>query len=377
MSINLCQPCERQKKKEPVSHWCIQCNERLCALCLEYHKVLTITKDHYFLTSDEYVSISQLLETVALSCKTHETKPLLYFCPTHEVPCCIICKITEHNICSGIERIAELVLKPEYDKQSNDIVSSINKATKTLENINKNRSENLEQIDNQYEQCKIHVQDKKQHLQKLLADLDSTFQKFESEYQIKRLVVQNQIERSRSKLEYMKDRQYMMQTLLKFKQASPEQFFLAEKVMKEKNVEDACKLRESVKELSTLQCKYSILFKPDERNENILMINTVSFKSLPCNIESLGFSIHDRDSSTIEAEEKIQPQSCLRYDQEPSSSEHTDYVVSKDNATKTRLLCSSKWKSEACLLGSENIQSKLKPNPIIINQNKIPVSKYK
>ncbi|VDH99204.1 Hypothetical predicted protein [Mytilus galloprovincialis] len=377
MSNNLCQPCERQQKQEPVSHWCIQCNERLCALCLKYHKVLTITKDHCFLTSDEYVSISQLLDTISLSCKTHDNKLSLYFCPTHEVPCCIICKNTEHNICSGIEKITELVLKPEYEKQSHDIVANINKTTETLEKISKNRSENLYQIDHQYEQCKKHVQDKKHHLQKLLTDLDSTFQKFESEYQIKRLVVQNQIESFSSRLKCMKDRQNMLQTLLKFKQASPEQFFLAEKVIKEKNVEDASNLRQSVKELSTLQCKYSILFKPDERNENILMIDTVSYKSLPCNIDSCDFSMHDRDSSTVEAEDEIQLHSSLRSHQEPLLSEHTDYVFSKDNTTKTRLLCASKWKSEACLLGSENFQSKIKPNSRKSNQNKIPVLKYK
>ncbi|CAG2215476.1 unnamed protein product [Mytilus edulis] len=168
-------------------------------------------------------------------------------------------------MCSGSERIAELVLKPEYEKQSHDIVSNIDKATETLEKSIKTDQGNLEQIDHQYEQGKIHVEDKRQHLQKLLVDLDNTFQKFEDEYQIKRLVVQNQIESFSSRLECMKDRQCIMQTLLKFKQASPEQFFLAEKVIKEKHVEDACKLRQSVKELSTLQCKYLILFKPDER----------------------------------------------------------------------------------------------------------------
>ncbi|XP_071132654.1 uncharacterized protein [Mytilus edulis] len=107
------------------------------------------------------------------------------------------------------------------------------------------------------------------------------------------------------------------------------------------------------------------------------MIETVSFKSLPCNIESCDFSMHDRDSSTVEAEDEIQLHSSLRSHQEPLLSEHTDYDFSKDNTTKTRLLCASKWKSEACLLGTENFQSKLKPNSRKSNQNKIPVLKYK
>ncbi|VDH99206.1 Hypothetical predicted protein [Mytilus galloprovincialis] len=375
----LCQPCERQEKKEPVTHWCIECNERLCESCFKYHKILKITKDHCFLTSNEYFSIAQVIETIPLFCKTHENKPVLYFCSSHEVPCCIICKDSDHKLCSDIERIAELVQKPEYEKQSHDIVSNIDKATETLEKISKDRSENLEQIDYQYEQCKIHVEDKRQHLQKLLVDLDNTFQKFESEYQIKRLVVQNQIESFSSRLGFMKDRQYIMQTLQKFKQASPEQFFLAERVIQEKNVEDASNLRESVKELSTLQCKYSILFKPDERNENILMIDTVSFKSLPCNIESCDFSMHDQDSSTVEDEEDLRLQSSSGSHNKTSSSEHTDSVVSKANAIKTRSLCSSRWKSEACLLGLGNSQPNIESIPRIstANQNKIPSLKYK
>ncbi|XP_052086006.1 uncharacterized protein LOC127723417 [Mytilus californianus] len=377
MSINLCQPCERQEKQEPISHWCIQCNEMLCALCFEYHKVLKITKDHCFLTSNEYVSISQLLETMPLSCKTHANKPSLYFCSNHEAPCCIICKAMEHKTCSDVELIEDLVIKPEYEKQSNDVVANINKTTETLEKIRANRSENLEQIDYQYEQCKIHVQDKKQHLQKLLVDLDNTFQKFDSEYQTKRHALQNQIESFSSRVEDMKERRCMMQTLLKLKLVSPNQFFLAEKIIKGKNDEDAYNLRESVNTLSTLQCKYSISFKPDERNENILLIDMVSFKSIPCNIESLDFSMHDQDSSTVEDEEEIQLQPSSRSNQESSSFEHTDSVVSKDYATKTRSVCASKWKSEACLLGLENFQLKLKPNPRISNQNKIPLLKYK
>ncbi|CAC5387323.1 unnamed protein product [Mytilus coruscus] len=377
MSINLCQPCERQEKQEPVSHWCIQCNERLCALCFEYHKVLMITKDHCFLTSNEYVSISQLLETMPLSCKIHENKPSLYFCSTHEAPCCIICKAMEHKTCIDVELIADLVLKPEYEKQSNDVVANINKTTETLEKISENRSKSLEQIDYQYEQCKIHVQDKKQHLQKLLVDLDNKFQKFDSEYQIKRHVLQNQIESFSSRLEDMKERRCMMQTLLKLKQVSPDQFFFAEKIIKGKNDEDAYNLRESVNTLSTLQCKYSISFKLDERNENIMMIDTVSFKSLPCNIESVDFSMHDQDSSTVEDEEEIQLQPSSRSHQESLSFKPTDSIVSKDYLPKTRLVCASKWKSEACLLGPENFQLKLKPNPRKSNQNKIPLLKYK
>ncbi|XP_071132619.1 uncharacterized protein [Mytilus edulis] len=379
MNNKLCQPCERQEKKEPVTHWCIECNERLCESCFKYHKILKITKDHCFLSSNEYFSVAQVIKSIPLFCKTHENKPVLYFCSSHEVPCCIICKDSDHNLCSDIERIAELVQKPEYEKQSHDIVSNIDKATETLEKISKDRSENLEQIDYQYEQCKIHVEDKRQHLQKLLVDLDNTFQKFESEYQIKRLVVQNQIESFSSRLGFMKDRQYIMQTLQKFKQASPEQFFLAERVIQEKNVEDASNLRESVKELSTLQCKYSILFKPDERNENILMIDTVSFKSLPCNIESCDFSMYDQDSSTVEDEEDLRLQASSGSHNKTSSSEHTDSVVSKANAIKTRSLCSSRWKSEACLLGLGNSQPNIESIPRIstTNQNKIPSLKYK
>lgn len=107
-----CEACLRDSEEEEATHFCIHCNEKLCAVCTKCHKKGLTTRKH------EIVSLSETSRMDVLPfhskeevCTKHQERPIELFCQDHEEPCCTMCVSTTHRTCETVEPIEETTTK--------------------------------------------------------------------------------------------------------------------------------------------------------------------------------------------------------------------------------------------------------------------------
>lgn len=134
-----CDPCTRLQKKNTSLQWCVFCQELLCNDCYNYHKALTATKNHSFLTVEQYKSYLPILKSVQTVCPTHPEKDYEYFCKDHNCPCCILCKRKEHTGCKDVEKIEEALADIDLKGNFTKLKTEISKSVRILKRLSENR----------------------------------------------------------------------------------------------------------------------------------------------------------------------------------------------------------------------------------------------
>lgn len=373
MNVNICQPCETQDKHEAASNWCSNCNEKLCAQCSGYHKALKITKDHQLLTLEEYKSLSPNITEMSLQCKYHNENPIRYYCPTHDTPCCSLCKINDHNECHGVESIEELDQTSEYERNSESIYSKLDYAIQKVEKACAELSENLKYLQHQRLEFVAAFQDRKEEIQKVMDEIDTNKDQFEQDYEIIRQNIEKQNEKLQTRCDELKKRKESMQILSKLTCGNKSHVFLAKNYMKEQNKKDEIEIQHLVEQLTVENCQFNIEFKLDQQNVNITLVANITFTQVPCTFPDNELSMENNDSSTVEEENRLMIQDPCHMDASICSTSNDE----SKGVAKTM----TKWKSEACLLSKANKKSdESSKSTTGLERNSVetsPVFKYK
>lgn len=91
-----CTGCE----SNPASSYCLQCDDWLCADCVDAHKRVRMTKDHQ-LTSREEAAENKVAAAgaseVSMLCRLHPKEKLTLFCEKCEVLTCRDCQLLQHQ----------------------------------------------------------------------------------------------------------------------------------------------------------------------------------------------------------------------------------------------------------------------------------------
>ncbi|XP_063448253.1 E3 ubiquitin-protein ligase TRIM56-like [Mytilus trossulus] len=349
MNVNICQPCETQDKHEAASHWCSNCNEQLCAQCSDYHKALKITKDHQLLTLEEYKALSPNITEISLQCKNHNENPIRYYCPTHNTPCCSLCKINDHNECHGVENIEELDQTSENERNSESMYSKIDHAIQKTEKACAELSENLKHLQHQRIEFVAAFQDRKEKIQKVKDEIDTKKDLFEQEYEIKRQNIEKQNEKLQNRCDELKKRKESMQILSKLTCGNKCHVFLAKNYIKEQNKKDEIEIQHLVEQLTVENCLFNIEFKLDQQNVNITLVANISFSADSCAFQDNELNMENNDSSTVEEENRLMVQDPCHMDASVCSTSNDESKGVAKSMTK--------WKSEACLLSEANKKS--------------------
>ncbi|VDI69150.1 Hypothetical predicted protein [Mytilus galloprovincialis] len=297
MSCKSCQPCGRLSKEETASHWCIQCNELLCETCYDYHKILRFTKDHCFLTINEYDQFSTILSSISIHCKIHNEKIIEYYCQNHNCFVCSLCKKESHSDCGDAKHVAEL---PGQLNNAQNLSSRIESLYKELELACENRSENLKTLAKQREDYIATIQEKRKNLQQLLYDLDMKLGAFESDHSVKTKELHEQLETLKRAYQQIKERKQNIHSLMKLQSASDIYFVLAERKIKEQQDKHEVELEYTFSKLLDLQYLGNISFKTD--NQKITLVDSFKFVSKNCSFRIQELIQPEVDSSTVEAE---------------------------------------------------------------------------
>lgn len=83
--------------------WCSQCEQLLCSDCVQYHSQAKISKDHETVSIENFAKLPSFVTTLRRTCDEHDDKADFY-CPAHEVLCCMACVQNQHKLC-GVHSI--------------------------------------------------------------------------------------------------------------------------------------------------------------------------------------------------------------------------------------------------------------------------------
>jgi prefoldin subunit 5 len=166
----LCGICEAQHVTKYADHWCPECDEGLCATCENHHKISKGTRNHGIILIENY----QKLPKIGHHCKDHDMKYKL-FCQIHDMPCCPDCISTNHKDCVGLLSIREIIKTSKTSTLIDDIEQSLTNIKYNIDNITKNREQNLSEI---VQQRQIFHTKVKQMRVKINSHLDTLEQNF-------------------------------------------------------------------------------------------------------------------------------------------------------------------------------------------------------
>ena len=309
MDSGKCEPCKRMCKDVQGLYWCISCPELLCMACSKYHKALMATKGHSVVSIEKYESLLPILKTVQITCIKHEDKLFEYFCVTHDCPCCIQCKRSQHSTCQDVEKIEEVVKVMNLSEEFISLSSKIGNSLKILEKISKNRDTNIlilrSRREDLYKQLKINRDLIDKALNQFEVDTNCGL---ESNFDKEKEVILEQQREITSKIADLKHSQHQIKSILDIKVESNTQFFLFQNKAKEQKKQNEIDIDNMLASLLDISSACTLSTEIDHESQSVKMLKTLEFQRRICSPDlELGHGSDENneitDSSTVEADD--------------------------------------------------------------------------
>ena len=150
--------CGNCDKRSAETLYCFQCCSFWCAECISAHNIIRANKQHKTLALKDFQDqdIEAVLKRPAFcQTKNHENKELEFFCKVCQVPICNACAVTEH------EGHAKVILETEANEKKLQIVSRI----KSLKDIEQEKRNQVEKIEQDSIEVQVQVADVKSKIQ--------------------------------------------------------------------------------------------------------------------------------------------------------------------------------------------------------------------
>ena len=150
--------CGNCDKRRAETLYCFQCCSFWCAECISAHNIIRANKQHKTLALKDFQDqdIEAVLKRPAFcQTKNHENKELEFFCKVCQVPICNACAVTEH------EGHAKVILETEANEKKLQIVSRI----KSLKDIEQEKRNQVEKIEQDSIEVQVQVADVKSKIQ--------------------------------------------------------------------------------------------------------------------------------------------------------------------------------------------------------------------
>lgn len=155
---------------EMATAWCSQCSQLLCDGCALYHSQAKISKDHETVTIDNYAKLPCFVKSLRSNCGEHNNKSDFY-CPVHEVLCCVSCVQDVHKMC-GVNSIQSQAENIKRSETMAELESSLRDLSSNIEDILQDRESNIVNIENQKLSLLKHVSDLKTTVMNHIEELE-------------------------------------------------------------------------------------------------------------------------------------------------------------------------------------------------------------
>ena len=140
-SSSFCGMCDIRHISTPSEVWCPDCEEGLCAECIEYHSLVKLSRDHTTIPISGYQKLPSYVMEIKEHCNEHHEKFNLY-CEEHEYPCCGICMVEIHRDCVDVSILKNIVKDVKTSDLFNAIDQLINEMIETIGKIRQNKEDN-------------------------------------------------------------------------------------------------------------------------------------------------------------------------------------------------------------------------------------------
>ena len=170
--LTLCGPCKYNGTEKDASMFCKDCQECLCAACIELHKGLKFSRNHNLLRmkelTSEQVASSILSCIVFCDCVRHAA--VTVYCVDHDDVMCQTCKTVKHIKCNTLTISEKSNSDPEIKLSSVvEKVATLKEETETFINERHTDSQRLESMK---EKCKDNINTFRQDLNTYLDELE-------------------------------------------------------------------------------------------------------------------------------------------------------------------------------------------------------------
>ena len=165
-----CGMCDNRHISKPSKVWCRECEEGLCAECIEYHSSGKLSRGHTTVPIAEYKKLPSYVLEIKEHCNEHHETYTLY-CKEHECPCCGICNVENHKDCKEVAVLRNITKNVKTSTIFNETEHFIKEMFETIGKIRQNRETSSSSVKEQKRkiQNEIHELRKKinNHLDKL------------------------------------------------------------------------------------------------------------------------------------------------------------------------------------------------------------------
>ena len=143
-----CGMCDNRHMSNPSKVWCRECEEGLCAECIEYHSSGKLSRGHTTIPIAEYQVLPSYVLEMKEHCKEHHEKFTLY-CKEHECPCCGICNVENHIDCKEVAVLRNITKNVKTSTMFNETEHLITEMFENIGKIRQNRETNSSSVKEQ------------------------------------------------------------------------------------------------------------------------------------------------------------------------------------------------------------------------------------
>ncbi|XP_062609433.1 E3 ubiquitin-protein ligase Midline-1-like [Saccostrea cucullata] len=215
--VRFCEPCQgKGESLKAASHWCVNCQEGLCAFCIDQHKSMKLLKDH------EIVDIFSLKpehvfdEESTTTCSFHSEKELDLFCVDHACLVCVTCVALDHRKCRNVKHVDEVEVEKDLGINLNNLLDEVEECAQYADSVIQFKGENKKKLMKEKRQATEKVAAKVKEFKMALDTLETkAVQQIEKVHQGEMDLLDEQIARYRKMMNSLIDRKEKLDSSIK------------------------------------------------------------------------------------------------------------------------------------------------------------------
>lgn len=215
--VRFCEPCQgKGEALKAASHWCVNCQEGLCAFCIDQHRSMKLLKNHdivdIFSLKPEHVYD----EEGTGACSLHTEKDLNLFCVDHACLVCVTCVALDHRKCGNVKDVEEVDIEIDLGINNDKLVDEVEECIQYADSVIQFKNENRKKLVKEKRQIIARVNAKVRHFKAVLDSMESkAAQQIERVHEGEMDLLDEQIARYRKMVRTMAHRKEKLEASLK------------------------------------------------------------------------------------------------------------------------------------------------------------------
>ena len=174
MFAKVCGPCKEDNIEEGANEFCVDCGVYRCNLCKEFHRKLSICKNHKIVFgSQNLTAVSPVSQRsgLGLYCGCNTNVEVEFYCKKHKDIMCGSCRSIKHHKCKTVS------VQEKSSSYTTQMINSLMLKTKSMKDkfykMKKESTESINELNISKEACKKEIQTFRKELNAFLDKLEN------------------------------------------------------------------------------------------------------------------------------------------------------------------------------------------------------------